>query len=65
MPTAISEKYMNDRSLDVRMCKECKATVFAKRDFALDVAQRPPEVRAYTVRLVFHICCYHSVHDQS
>lgn len=56
MSTAFSEKHMSDLSLDVRMCKECKATVFAKKDFAVDVAQRPPEVRAYTVCFLLYIC---------
>ena len=42
---------MNDLSLDVRICKECKTTVFSKKDFAVDVAQRPPDMRAYSVGL--------------
>lgn len=34
-------------SLDVRICQECKFTVFNKRDFAADIAHRPADVRAY------------------
>ncbi|KAI5785083.1 FYVE zinc finger-domain-containing protein [Peziza echinospora] len=45
----LSEKPMNDLSLEVRICKECKVTVFSKKDFAADIAQRTPDVRAYSV----------------
>lgn len=54
---------MNDLPLDVRMCKECKAIVFSKKDFVADVAKRPPEVRAYTVCLLLHII-HHSERDK-
>jgi rabenosyn-5 len=34
-------------NLDVRLCKECKATVFNRRDFEADRMKRPPDARAY------------------
>ncbi|PSR82384.1 FYVE zinc finger protein [Coniella lustricola] len=34
-------------SVDVRMCRDCKATIFSKRDFSEAVAQKPPDQRAY------------------
>lgn len=34
-------------NIDVRLCKECKATLFDRRDFEADVARKPPEVRSY------------------
>jgi rabenosyn-5 len=37
----------NHVSVDVRMCRECKHTIFAKRDFQEAVALRPPDQRAY------------------
>ncbi|KAF8477389.1 FYVE zinc finger-domain-containing protein [Kalaharituber pfeilii] len=51
--TTLSEKQMNGMSLDVRICKECKNTLFSKKDFAVDVAARPPDVRAYSSLVQF------------
>ncbi|KAJ4385664.1 carboxypeptidase Y-deficient [Gnomoniopsis smithogilvyi] len=34
-------------SIDVRMCRDCKCTIFSKRDFAASVAHKPPDQRAY------------------
>ena len=34
-------------NVDVRLCKECKATLFNHRDFKADVSRKPPEVKAY------------------
>ncbi|KAB5540591.1 FYVE zinc finger-domain-containing protein [Coniochaeta sp. 2T2.1] len=44
-----SEKRAGDRqvSLDIRMCRDCKTTIFSKRDFAESVAHKPPDQRAY------------------
>ncbi|KAL4809945.1 putative vacuolar segregation protein [Aspergillus unguis] len=43
------EKSINVGSLniDVRLCKECKSTLFDKRDFDADIARKPADVRAY------------------
>lgn len=34
-------------SIDVRMCRDCKSTIFSARDFAASVAHKPPDQRAY------------------
>ncbi|GAD94647.1 vacuolar segregation protein [Paecilomyces variotii No. 5] len=34
-------------NVDVRLCKECRTTLFKRRDFDADVTRNPPEVRAY------------------
>lgn len=34
-------------SVDVRMCRDCKSTIFSKRDFAESVMHKPPDQRAY------------------
>ncbi|KAL8817770.1 MAG: hypothetical protein Q9223_003460 [Gallowayella weberi] len=34
-------------AVDIRMCKECKETVFSKQDFAASLEHKPPDVRAY------------------
>ncbi|EON63647.1 hypothetical protein W97_02875 [Coniosporium apollinis CBS 100218] len=34
-------------ALDIRMCRDCKHTLFSKSDFARELAQKPPVQRAY------------------
>ncbi|PKS05957.1 hypothetical protein jhhlp_007790 [Lomentospora prolificans] len=34
-------------SLDIRMCRECNHTIFARRDFEASLATKPPDQRAY------------------
>ncbi|KAK3312576.1 FYVE zinc finger-domain-containing protein [Apodospora peruviana] len=34
-------------NVDVRMCRDCKSTIFSHRDFADSVARKPPDQRAY------------------
>lgn len=34
-------------NVDIRLCKECKATLFDRRDFQADISRKPPEARAY------------------
>ncbi|KAH8678877.1 FYVE zinc finger-domain-containing protein [Tricladium varicosporioides] len=34
-------------NLDVRMCRDCKSTIFSKKDFAAEVSHKPPDQRAY------------------
>ncbi|KAK0732216.1 FYVE zinc finger-domain-containing protein [Lasiosphaeris hirsuta] len=34
-------------SIDVRMCRDCKSTIFSHRDFAESIAHKPPDQRAY------------------
>ncbi|KAL2020636.1 hypothetical protein VTK56DRAFT_8126 [Thermocarpiscus australiensis] len=43
-PTTAAEEHV---SIDVRMCRECKHTIFSHRDFIESVAYRPPDQRAY------------------
>jgi rabenosyn-5 len=42
-----TEKPEGQVPVDVRLCKECNHTLFSKRDFAAEVMQKPPSVRAY------------------
>ncbi|KAL4878610.1 hypothetical protein BJY04DRAFT_195154 [Aspergillus karnatakaensis] len=46
---AYVEKSVNvgSMNIDVRLCKDCKSTLFDKRDFDADIARKPPDVRAY------------------
>ncbi|KAE8353262.1 FYVE zinc finger-domain-containing protein [Aspergillus coremiiformis] len=34
-------------NIDVRVCKECRATLFDRRDFEADLMRKPPDLRAY------------------
>ncbi|KAK4446889.1 vacuolar segregation protein pep7 [Podospora aff. communis PSN243] len=34
-------------SIDVRMCRDCKTTIFSHHDFAQSLAHKPPDQRAY------------------
>ncbi|GAQ36810.1 vacuolar segregation protein [Aspergillus niger] len=34
-------------NVDIRLCKECRSTLFDRRDFEADIMRRPPAVRAY------------------
>lgn len=34
-------------SVDIRMCRECKSTIFSKREFVQTIAHKPPDQRAY------------------
>ncbi|KAL9593929.1 MAG: hypothetical protein Q9219_007309 [cf. Caloplaca sp. 3 TL-2023] len=43
----LTEKANGEVSLDVRMCKKCKKTIFSKQDFAASIDHKPPDVRAY------------------
>jgi len=33
--------------VDIRLCKECRATLFNRRDFEADILRKPPDLRAY------------------
>ncbi|PBP28173.1 vacuolar segregation protein pep7 [Diplocarpon rosae] len=39
--------------IDVRMCRDCKSTVFSKKDFAAEVSHKPPDQRSYENLLQF------------
>jgi len=49
MTSTVGEKASNNMSLDVRICKECHTTVFSKKDFAAELATKPPDLRSYEV----------------
>lgn len=34
-------------AIDVRLCKECKSTLFDKQDFQTELKHKPPDLRAY------------------
>ncbi|KDE76184.1 FYVE finger-containing protein [Aspergillus oryzae 100-8] len=38
---------MDIMNIDVRLCKECRATLFDRRDFEADLMRKPPDLRAY------------------
>lgn len=42
----LSEK-PGDLAFDIRMCRDCKTTVFSKKDFAAETLHKPPDQRAY------------------
>ncbi|KAL8660705.1 MAG: hypothetical protein Q9202_006285 [Teloschistes flavicans] len=42
-----TEKPSGEVGIDIRMCKECRKTVFSKQDFATSLSYRPPDVKAY------------------
>ena len=42
-----TEKAVGQVEVDVRMCKDCRHTVFSRSDFAATLAFKPPDVRAY------------------
>ncbi|KAI9777179.1 MAG: carboxypeptidase Y-deficient [Geoglossum umbratile] len=49
----LTEKTRSETSLDVRICRDCKNTVFSKRDFALELTKKPPDLKAYEVLVQF------------
>ncbi|KAI9839097.1 MAG: carboxypeptidase Y-deficient [Sclerophora amabilis] len=49
----LSEKTSRNVTVDVRMCRDCQSTVFSRRDFAQELAKKPPDVRAYETLVEF------------
>jgi rabenosyn-5 len=45
--TQKSEKGTSQVSIDVRMCKDCQHTLFARSDFEREMADKPTDQRAY------------------
>ncbi|KAI1643107.1 uncharacterized protein F4817DRAFT_270246 [Daldinia loculata] len=45
----VSEKLGRENSIgiDIRMCRDCKSTIFSKRDFVESIVHKPPDQRAY------------------
>ena len=48
-----SEKVAGQTSLDIRMCENCKNIIFSKKDFASELAQKPPDLKAYEILVEF------------
>ncbi|KAF9638159.1 Zinc finger FYVE-type protein [Lasiodiplodia theobromae] len=46
-PNRSSEKLTGQVSVDVRMCRDCKHTLFSKSDFARELADKPRDARSY------------------
>lgn len=44
---AATEKREGQVPIDVRLCKDCNVTLFSKRDFEAEIAQKPPSVHSY------------------
>ncbi|CAF9935871.1 MAG: carboxypeptidase Y-deficient [Heterodermia speciosa] len=44
---SFKEKATGGVNVDVRMCKDCRNTVFGRQDFAATITEKPPDVRAY------------------
>lgn len=47
VPDQTMEKAGGHFGVDIRMCKDCRATLFTRRDFAAALSQKPPDLRAY------------------
>lgn len=47
------EKSTSEINVDVRMCKDCRNTIFSRRDFASTLMLKPPDVRAYETLIQF------------
>lgn len=47
MTDQMAEKAVGEISIDVRMCRDCRTTIFKKRDFASELTTKPPDARAY------------------
>ena len=46
-PTSEKPDAAGQMSVDVRMCRDCKTTIFSHHDFAESIAHKPPDQRAY------------------
>lgn len=52
-PNTNIEKATSQIPIDIRMCKTCQHTLFAKADFAREVAHKPPDQKAFENLLQF------------
>ena len=48
-----TEKSDQDVQVDVRMCKDCRTTLFSKSDFASELANQPQDVKFYEILMQF------------
>ena len=42
-----TEKSSEPVGVDVRMCRDCRKTVFSRSDFADTISHKPPDAKAY------------------
>ncbi|KAI1173258.1 FYVE zinc finger protein [Nemania sp. FL0916] len=47
LPSSSEKAEGNPTYLNIRMCRDCKTTIFAKQDFAESAMRKPPDQRAY------------------
>lgn len=47
MTDQMAEKAVGEISIDIRMCRDCRTTIFKKRDFASELTTKAPDARAY------------------
>jgi rabenosyn-5 len=55
-PTTTKEKSPSsppELTLDIRMCRDCRTTIFSKKDFASALSHKPPDQKAYENLLQF------------
>ena len=51
---SVSKSAASDEvAVDVRMCKDCRGTVFGRRDFVESIIHKPPDLRSYENLLQF------------
>ena len=48
-----TEKPKGDVQVDVRMCKDCRTTIFSRSDFAAEAANKSQDVKAYEILIQF------------
>ena len=52
-PNTLSEKLLPQVQVHVRMCRECNKILFRRRDFAEELARKPPDLRSYETLVQF------------
>ena len=53
MTDIVTEKSVGEVGVDIRMCKDCRHTIFSRSDFAAALAHKPPDVKAYDILVQF------------
>src|SRR5947199_8688953 len=48
-----SEKAQKTLPIDVRMCRDCKSTIFSRKDFEEELSHKPSDQRSYENLLQF------------
>ncbi len=50
---SVSEKSTESIHVQVRMCKDCNHTLFSRREYAEELAKKPPDLRSYETLIQF------------